>query len=119
VCSEQLQLLRRHAVADHEVTQAIAGLRDTNDAHVVAVAISHHADLIVSSDKDLLTLGTVEGIPVVDIHAFAYTLAFAIRLSGRRSLQVHRHCRPLQLMLDGFQGGLTLEPCRQAGLVQF
>ena len=43
-----------------------AELRDPDDAHVLACAVSAEADAIVTGDKDLLTLGSFAGIPIVD-----------------------------------------------------
>jgi len=40
-------------------------LRDPDDAVVLACAIGAHADAIVSGDKDLQTLGTYQGIPIL------------------------------------------------------
>jgi putative PIN family toxin of toxin-antitoxin system len=42
-----------------------AELRDPEDLHVLACAVGAQADLIVSGDKDLLTLGSFERIPIV------------------------------------------------------
>ncbi len=39
--------------------------RDPDDDHVLACAVSAHADLIVSGDKDLLVLDQYQGIPIV------------------------------------------------------
>jgi uncharacterized protein len=40
--------------------------RDPDDDAVLALAVASQADLIVSGDADLLTLGTHAGIPIVD-----------------------------------------------------
>lgn len=42
-------------------------LRDPDDAHVLACAVSAAADLIVSGDLDLLALKSFRGIPIVEI----------------------------------------------------
>ena len=41
-------------------------LRDPDDVHVLACAVSAEADLIVTGDHDLLTLRAFQGIPIVD-----------------------------------------------------
>jgi uncharacterized protein len=40
--------------------------RDPDDDEVLAIAIAARADLIVSGDSDLLTLGSHDGIAIVD-----------------------------------------------------
>ena len=42
-----------------------SGLVDPDDLHVLACAVSVGADAIVTGDKDLLTLGSFEGIPIM------------------------------------------------------
>jgi len=42
-----------------------AELRDPDDAHALACAVAAQADAIVTGDKDLLVLGTFEGIPII------------------------------------------------------
>ena len=39
--------------------------RDPDDDQVLACALAAHATLIVSGDRDLLTLGTFQNIPIV------------------------------------------------------
>lgn len=38
---------------------------DADDDHVVAAALAAHADLVVSGDRDLLSIGSYEGIAIV------------------------------------------------------
>jgi putative PIN family toxin of toxin-antitoxin system len=44
--------------------------RDPNDDHVLACALEANADVIVSGDNDLLTLGTFEGIRIMNPRQF-------------------------------------------------
>jgi putative PIN family toxin of toxin-antitoxin system len=43
-----------------------AELRDVDDVHVLACAVAAEADVIVTGDKDLLTLKSFQGIPIMD-----------------------------------------------------
>jgi predicted nucleic acid-binding protein len=45
-------------------------VRDPNDDMVVACALAANADFIVTRDKDLLSLGTYEGIRIVTPRQF-------------------------------------------------
>ncbi len=49
---------------------------DPDDDQVIAVALTAHADLIVSGDADLLSVASFEGIPIV-------TAAQAVQRIGR------------------------------------
>ena len=53
----------------HEATPARisppANLRDPDDLHVLACAVAAQADVIVTGDKDLLTMVSFEGIPIL------------------------------------------------------
>ena len=51
------------------------GFRDLDDAHVLACAVGAQADVIVTGDKDLLTLKDFNGIPIMGA-------AEALRLLG-------------------------------------
>jgi putative PIN family toxin of toxin-antitoxin system len=42
-------------------------LRDPDDLHVLACAVSAEADAIVTGDKDLLDIGIFEGIPIIEV----------------------------------------------------
>jgi uncharacterized protein len=44
-----------------------SGLRDPDDVHVLACARGACADAIVTGDKDLLTMETFEGIPILTV----------------------------------------------------
>jgi putative PIN family toxin of toxin-antitoxin system len=41
-------------------------LRDRDDLHVLATAVGAQADAIVTGDKDLLTMKSFGGIPIID-----------------------------------------------------
>lgn len=62
-------LTARFRAACHEATPARImpppGLRDPDDAHVLACAAGAEADAIVTGDNDLLALGSFEGIPII------------------------------------------------------
>jgi putative PIN family toxin of toxin-antitoxin system len=56
-------------------TTPLAGVvRDPNDDMIVAAAIDGRADTIVSRDKDLLSLGTFQGIPIISPEMFRQQL---------------------------------------------
>ncbi len=56
-------------------TKPLAGVvRDPNDDMIVACAIDGRADTIVSRDKDLLSLGTFRGVPIISPEAFRHQL---------------------------------------------
>jgi uncharacterized protein len=65
-----LSIIARFRASCHESVPARimppAELRDPDDVHVLACAVSAEADAIVTGDKDLLTLGSFAGIPIID-----------------------------------------------------
>jgi uncharacterized protein len=44
--------------------------RDPNDDKFLECAVAGDADYLVSGDDDLLVLGAVQGIPIVDVPTF-------------------------------------------------
>jgi uncharacterized protein len=62
-------LIARFRAACHEAAPARiippAELRDADDFHVLACAVSAEADAIVTGDNDLLTLKSYAGIPII------------------------------------------------------
>ena len=53
-----------------ELTAHVAVCRDPQDDHVLALAVSGRADLIVTGDADLLVLDPFRGIPILTPRAF-------------------------------------------------
>jgi putative PIN family toxin of toxin-antitoxin system len=54
------------------ITEAIPAIvRDHKDDYLIAYAVVHHADYLVTGDKDLLSLGQVEQVNIVNPTAFA------------------------------------------------
>ena len=47
------------------ITERITACRDPTDDKFLELAVSGHADLIVSGDGDLLSLNSFRGIPIV------------------------------------------------------
>lgn len=75
---EQLmQRYRRLVTVIHPTPIPATVLTDPDDDHVLACALAAIADLIVSGDKDLLTLKTFREIPIV-------TAAEAVRILNNR-----------------------------------
>jgi len=62
-------LAARFRAACYEATPARitppAALRDPDDVHVLACAVTAEADAIVTGDNDLLALESFEGIPII------------------------------------------------------
>jgi uncharacterized protein len=52
------------------ITERITACRDPTDDKFLELAVSGHADVIVSGDADLLTLDPLRGIPIVTPAAF-------------------------------------------------
>ncbi|MBU6411368.1 MAG: putative toxin-antitoxin system toxin component, PIN family, partial [Verrucomicrobia bacterium] len=65
-----VSLAARFRAACHEAVPARiippAELRDPDDVHVLACAVSAEADAIVTGDKDLLAMKTFQGIPIIE-----------------------------------------------------
>lgn len=65
-----VSLAARFRAASHEAVPARItpppGLRDADDQHVLACAVSAQADAIVTGDKDLLDLKSFAGIPILN-----------------------------------------------------
>ena len=49
--------------------------RDPKDDHILAAALAAQADIVVSGDDDLLSLGTYEGIRILSVRTFLDMLA--------------------------------------------
>jgi hypothetical protein len=65
--------LRRHAVPVRPESR-IAMSRDPSDDKFLECAVTGRADCLVSGDNDLLVLGSVEGIPIIDGATFWWQL---------------------------------------------
>jgi putative PIN family toxin of toxin-antitoxin system len=63
----RLILMRGEAVL---CIMKIAACRDSKDDKFLEVAVNGRADVVVSEDKDLLTLHPFDGIPIVDSGTF-------------------------------------------------
>jgi len=57
------------------ITQRIAACRDPTDDKFLELAVSGHADLVLSGDKDLLVLNPFRGIAIVAPAAFVKGMA--------------------------------------------
>lgn len=64
--AQMLDELRRLAEVFEPPPLPAGVSRDSDDDAVLAVAVASRADLIISGDADLLTLGVHAGIPIVD-----------------------------------------------------
>lgn len=70
-------------MAEHVVPgKRIALLRDEPDNRVLECAIAGQADLIVTGDREVLRLGTFEGVEIVSLRAFLTRLQSAGQASG-------------------------------------
>lgn len=58
------------AVRDEDVTRVAPPCRDPNDHPFLALAIAAQADMIVTSDDDLLVLNPWRGIPILSASQF-------------------------------------------------
>ncbi|UZR29629.1 putative toxin-antitoxin system toxin component, PIN family [Methylococcus mesophilus] len=56
---------RQYAVVVPAAGQPAAGIPDSDDAWIIAAALSAGADWFVTGDKALLALGEIEGLPVI------------------------------------------------------
>ena len=69
VPADEAAAVRRQTAADAIVVAPVAlaapVCRDADDDVILGTAIAAHADLIVTGDKDLIVLGSYEGIPIV------------------------------------------------------
>jgi putative PIN family toxin of toxin-antitoxin system len=54
------------------MTQRITGCRDPKDNKFLELAVSDHADVIVSGDADLLVLDAFQGISIINPAAFTH-----------------------------------------------
>ena len=69
-----IELLKRQSTLVTPIIR-IARSRDPDDDKFLECAAAGRADYVVSADADLLSLGEVDGIPVVDAPTFLTTLS--------------------------------------------
>ena len=55
------------------IVERISACRDATDDRFLELAVSGHADTIVSGDLDLLVLHPFRGIPIITPRAFCHT----------------------------------------------
>jgi uncharacterized protein len=75
-----VELLRRHSTSVTP-TVRISRSRDPDDDKFLECAVAGGADYVVSADGDLLSLGEIEGIPIVAVSTFWQRLS---RDTGQR-----------------------------------
>lgn len=68
-----IALLRRRATL-LTTSRRIRRSRDPNDDKFLECAVAGAAEWLVTADRDLLSLGMVEGVPVVDVPTFWHRL---------------------------------------------
>jgi putative PIN family toxin of toxin-antitoxin system len=71
---EYCQGLTRYGAVVTNVPDVHGVVRDPNDDMIIACAIAAGADYIVTRDKDLLSLGSYEGIEMIKPEAFLHVL---------------------------------------------
>ena len=79
---EVAELLRRFAALAQPIASppipVPAALRDPKDAPVLACAVAARADAIVSGDKDLLSMNSFAGIPIMTVREALLQLGLAV-----------------------------------------
>lgn len=75
-------LLRRRGLFVHPAGP-VRRSRDPADDKFLECAVAGSADYLVSADADLLSLGEIEGIPILDIPAFWRQLAESAGAGGQ------------------------------------
>jgi len=64
------EFLRENEVVPRPKAPSDVKVRDPDDRWVLASAVAGHADLLVTGDQDLLTLGSRSPLPIVDPRGF-------------------------------------------------
>jgi len=76
------ELLRRFAALAQPIASppipVPTALRDPKDMPVLACAVAARADAIVSGDKDLLSMKSFEGIPIITVREALLQLGLAV-----------------------------------------
>jgi putative PIN family toxin of toxin-antitoxin system len=70
LAAERVEFLRAHASLVEPAAVPRSACRDPDDLMVLGTAVAAHADHIVTGDKDLLSLGKYEAVPIVSLRQF-------------------------------------------------
>jgi putative PIN family toxin of toxin-antitoxin system len=63
-------LVRQHALVAKETPTLAIDVRDPTDLPILSAAVHGAAEVLVTGDKDLLVLGRVEAVPILDPRGF-------------------------------------------------
>ncbi len=66
---DMVRLVKGHAVV-RTVRHQLAISRDPDDDHLLSLAIEGDVAVVVSNDKDILSLGAVDDIPTLSVRDF-------------------------------------------------
>jgi uncharacterized protein len=70
VIRDTLNTLKRDLKSVHTVSVPRDACRDSKDLHVLGLAVSAQADVLVTGDQDLLVLKEFQGIPILSPREF-------------------------------------------------
>lgn len=69
--TEIIEFLRQRAEIVTPQPVAAEACRDPSDLPVLGTIVAGHADCLITGDRDLLVLGSYEGIPILSPRAFS------------------------------------------------